>query len=150
MQQVRASIPDPHFPIMIDCYMALTVPYTIELARRIDREVPNGVKWIEEHLPPDDYEGYSEVKRKVGQYNLFTCGEHEYTRYGFRQLLEKKCCDILQPDITWCGGITEAKKIYALASAYVSPFSFPHSSTGFLSLDFSLDCVLFVYFGCAR
>jgi len=42
---------------MIDCYMSLTVPYTIELARRIDREVPNGVKWIEEFLMPDDYEG---------------------------------------------------------------------------------------------
>jgi L-rhamnonate dehydratase len=127
IKQVRASIPDQHFPIMIDCYMALTVPYTIELAKRIDREVPNGVKWIEEHLPPDDYEGYAEVKRQVsgnnlfllmylsiyvsvgwflnvsslcvcifvfgqvGMYNLFTCGEHEYTRYGFRQLLEKKC-----------------------------------------------------------
>ena len=38
VKQVRASIPDPNFPIMIDCYMALTVPYTIELARRIDRE----------------------------------------------------------------------------------------------------------------
>ena len=76
----------------------------------------------------DDYEGYSEVKRKVGQYNLFTCGEHEYTRYGFRQLLEKKCCDILQPDITWCGGITEARRIYALASAYDVP-CIPHGSS---------------------
>ena len=101
--EVRQSV-GPEFPIMIDCYMSLTVPYTIELARRIDREVPGGVKWIEEHLPPDDYEGYAEVKRKAGMWNLFTCGEHEYTRYGFRQLLEKGCCDVLQPDITWCGG----------------------------------------------
>ena len=128
VQQVRASIADPHFPIMIDCYMSLTVPYTIELARRIDREVPNGVKWIEEHLPPDDYDGYAEVKKKVGMYNLFTCGEHEYTRYGFRTLLEKKCCDILQPDITWCGGITEARRISALASAYDIP-CIPHGSS---------------------
>ena len=128
VQQVRASIPDPHFPIMIDCYMSLTVPYTIELARRIDRDVPNGVKWIEEHLPPDDYDGYAEVKAQAGTLNLFTCGEHEYTRYGFRTLLEKKCCDVLQPDITWCGGITEARRIYALASAYDVP-CVPHGSS---------------------
>ena len=128
VKQVRASIPDPNFPIMIDCYMALTVPYTIELARRIDREVPGGVKWIEEHLPPDDYDGYAEVKRVAGAWNLFTCGEHEYTRYGFRQLLEKKCCDVLQPDITWCGGITEARRIYALAAAYDIP-CIPHGSS---------------------
>lgn len=41
--------------------MSLTVNYTVELCRRIDREVPNGVKWVEEFLHPDDYEGYSEV-----------------------------------------------------------------------------------------
>lgn len=35
------------FPLMIDCYMSLTVPYTIELARKIDREVPGGVKWVQ-------------------------------------------------------------------------------------------------------
>ena len=52
---------------MIDCYMALTVPYAVELARRIDREVPGGVKWLEEVLPPDDYEGYAEVKQRVGR-----------------------------------------------------------------------------------
>ncbi len=128
VKQVRESIPDPNFPIMIDCYMSLTVPYTIELARRIDKEVPGGVKWIEEHLPPDDYEGYAEVKRKAGHWNLFTCGEHEYTRYGFRKLLEQKCCDVLQPDITWCGGITEARRIYALAAAYDIP-CIPHGSS---------------------
>ena len=71
------------------------VPYTIELARRIDREVPGGVKWIE-NIAPDDYEGYAEVKRKAGHWNLFTCG-NEYTRYGFRRLIEEKCHDVLQP-----------------------------------------------------
>jgi len=64
------SVVGPEFPLMIDCYMSLTVPYTIELARRINNEVPNGIKWIEEFLSPDDYEGYSEVKKK-SQY-MFT------------------------------------------------------------------------------
>ena len=127
VKEVRESV-GKDFPINIDCYMSLTVPYTIELARRIDREVPGGVKWIEEHLPPDDYEGYAEVKRKAEHWTLFTCGEHEYTRYGFRQLIEKKCCDLLQPDITWLGGITEARRVCALAAAYDMPV-IPHGSS---------------------
>jgi L-alanine-DL-glutamate epimerase-like enolase superfamily enzyme len=45
-------------------------------------------------------------------------GEHEYTRWGFRRLLELGAQDVLQPDIYWAGGITETLKICALASAY--------------------------------
>ena len=126
-KRVRAAV-GPDFPIMIDCYMALTVPYTIELARRIDREVPGGVKWIEEFLPPDQYDGYAEVKRAVGATVLLTTGEHEYTRWGYRLLLEKGCCDVLQPDITWVGGLTEARRIVALAASYDIPV-IPHGSS---------------------
>jgi len=114
----------PDFPIMIDCYMSLTLPYAIELARKCE---PYNVKWIEEALPPDDYEGYSELKKAV-KTTLITTGEHEYTRYGFRTLLEKKCADVLQPDITWCGGMTEARRIVALAAAYDIPI-IPHGSS---------------------
>eukprot|EP00542_Grammatophora_oceanica_P011406 CAMPEP_0194037820 /NCGR_PEP_ID=MMETSP0009_2-20130614/10150_1 /TAXON_ID=210454 /ORGANISM="Grammatophora oceanica, Strain CCMP 410" /LENGTH=203 /DNA_ID=CAMNT_0038680131 /DNA_START=42 /DNA_END=653 /DNA_ORIENTATION=+ len=114
----------PEYPLMIDCYMSLTVPYTIELARRCE---PYNIKWIEETLPPDDYDGYAQVKQKVST-TLLTTGEHEYTRYGFRTLLERKCCDVLQPDITWCGGMTEARRIVALASAYDIPI-IPHGSS---------------------
>mmetsp|Transcript_13865 Transcript_13865/g.22708 ORF Transcript_13865/g.22708 Transcript_13865/m.22708 type:complete len:446 (+) Transcript_13865:164-1501(+) len=114
----------PTFPLMIDCYMSLTLPYAIELARKCD---PYNVKWIEETLPPDDYDGYSELKKAV-KTTLITTGEHEYTRYGFKTLLEKKCVDVLQPDITWCGGITEARRIVALSSAYDIPI-IPHGSS---------------------
>jgi L-rhamnonate dehydratase len=114
----------PDYPLMIDCYMSLTVPYTIELARRVE---PYDVKWIEEFLPPDQYEGYKEVKSKVSS-TLLTTGEHEYTRWGFRQLLESGAVDVLQPDITWCGGMTEARRIVALASAFDCPV-IPHGSS---------------------
>ena len=128
VKAVRASV-GPDFPIMIDCYMSLTVPYTIELARRIDREVPGGVKWIEEYLPPDEYDGYALVRAGVTT-TLLTTGEHEYTRWGYRQLLERKCVDVLQPDITWVGGITEARRVVALASAY-DVMVIPHGSSVF-------------------
>ena len=127
LQRVRAAV-GLDFPLMVDCYMALTVPYTVELARRIDREVPGGVKWLEEFLPPDQYDGYAEVKAKVGNLVMLTTGEHEYTRYGYRKLLESKCCDVLQPDITWMGGLTEARRVVALASAYDIPV-IPHGSS---------------------
>jgi len=126
IKKARAAV-GVDFPLMIDCYMALTVPYTIELARRIDREVPGGVKWLEECLPPDQYEGYAEVKRKVNT-TLMTTGEHEYTRWGYKQLLDLNCCDVLQPDISWLGGITEARRVVALASAY-DKIVIPHGSS---------------------
>ena len=48
---------------------------------------------------------------------LVTTGEHEATRWGFRMLLEMECCDIIQPDVGWCGGLTELIKIADMADA---------------------------------
>jgi len=126
VKEARESV-GPDFRLMIDCYMALTVPYTIRLIRAIE---PFNVYWIEEFLPPDDYDGYEEVKRAVGEKILLTTGEHEYTRYGFRQLIAKKCADILQPDVNWVGGLTEARRIVAMAAAYDIPV-IPHGSSVF-------------------
>src|SRR5499426_3179087 len=116
----------PEFPLMLDCYMALNVPYTIRLAQALK---PYNVRWIEECLPPDDYDGYAELKRKI-DWLLIATGEHEYTRYGFRELIARRCADILQPDINWVGGLTEARRIVAMASAYDLPV-IPHGSSVF-------------------
>ena len=116
----------PDFPLMIDCYMSLSVPYTIALAKALE---PYRIKWLEEFLPPDDYDGYATVKRVVSSC-LLTTGEHEYTRYGFRELIARRCVDILQPDINWVGGLTEARRIVAMASAYDIPVV-PHGSSVF-------------------
>lgn len=113
----------PDFRLMFDCYMALTVPYAIELARALEA---CDVYWLEECLPPDDYDGCSELKASVSSC-LFSGGEHEYTRYGYRELIARKCFDILQPDLTWVGGMTEARRIVAMASAYDIPV-IPHGS----------------------
>lgn len=61
---------------------------------------------------------------------LLTTGEHEYTRYGYRLLLERNAVDVLQPDITWVGGITEARRVVALAAAY-DVMVIPHGSSVF-------------------
>lgn len=116
----------PEFPLMLDCYMALTEPYAVRLAKSLD---PLGLKWMEEYLPPDNYEGYANVRNHLmGSGVLLTTGEHEYSRYGFKQLLDARCVDILQPDITWMGGITEARKVVAMAAA-CDVMVIPHGSS---------------------
>lgn len=84
---------------------------------------------MEECLSPDDYWGYAELRKNVPKGMLITTtGEHEATRWGFRLLLEMKCCVIIQPDVGWCGGITELIKISALADSY-NAMVVPHGSS---------------------
>lgn len=104
-RDMRERCGDPKdFWLAWDCWMSLDVPYTFALAEMCR---PLGMLFIEEHLPPDDYWGYAEVKRRLHGSTLTATGEHEYTRWGFRLLLDMECADILQPDVTWCGGLSE-------------------------------------------
>jgi len=105
----------PDFWLMFDCWMSLDLDYATRLARAAQRY---GLKWIEEALPPDDYWGYAALKKQVPPGMLVTTGEHEATRWGFRMLLEMGCCDVIQPDVGWCGGLSELIKIAALADAH--------------------------------
>ena len=111
----------PDGDIMLDCYMALDVPYTIALAKAV---AEFRVLWIEEPVPPDQIDSYRRIKDALPDI-LITGGEHEYTRYGFRELIEKRAVDILQPDIYRAGGLSELMKIAAMASAYNLPV-IPH------------------------
>jgi L-rhamnonate dehydratase len=113
------------FWLMFDCWMSLELNYAIKLAHAA-REYD--LKWIEEALSPDDYWGYAELKKQAPQGMLVTTGEHEATRWGFRMLLEMGCCDIIQPDVGWCGGLTEIIKISALADAR-GALVIPHGSS---------------------
>ena len=116
----------PGFPLMVDCYMSLDLPYAIDLGRALEKI---GMYWLEECLPPDDIDGYARLKAALPHQRLST-GEHEYTRYGFRELLARRCVDVLQPDVNWVGGITEARRIVAMAAAYDIPV-IPHGSSVF-------------------
>ena len=103
------------FDLMYDCWMSLDVPYAIELAGML---APVRIKWLEECLLPDDYDGLVDV-RNATKTCWLTTGEHEYnTRYGFLEILKRRCVDLVQPDLTWCGGLTEAIKIAKLAKSY--------------------------------
>ncbi|GLK83609.1 L-rhamnonate dehydratase [Ancylobacter defluvii] len=113
------------FWLMYDCWMSLDLNYATKLAHKAHEY---GLKWIEEALSPDDYWGYAELRKNVPKGMLVTTGEHEATRWGFKLLLEMGCCDIIQPDVGWCGGVTELIKISALADAH-SALVVPHGSS---------------------
>ena len=70
---------------------------------------------MEELLSPDDVFGYAELVRRIGgngpQWTRVACGEHEYAEHGFNVLVRNEAAEVLQPDITWCGGLTAAKRI---------------------------------------
>ena len=124
LAEMRSRV-GPDFWLMLDCWMSLDADYALRLAHAAQ---PHGLKWIEEALPPDDYWGYAELRRKAPSGMLVTTGEHEATRWGFRLLLEMGCCDIIQPDVGWCGGLTELIKISALADAH-NTLVVPHGSS---------------------
>ena len=124
LADMRARV-GPDFWLMLDCWMSLDLNYSIRLSQRA---AEHGLKWIEEALSPDDYWGYAELKRNAPKGMLVTTGEHEATRWGFRMLLEMGCCDIIQPDVGWCGGMTELLKIAALADSR-GVMVIPHGSS---------------------
>jgi L-rhamnonate dehydratase len=99
--------------IMLDCYMAFDVEYTVRLAERLR---PYRLKWIEEYLIPEDLEGHAQVRARLPWMTL-AGGEHFSTRLPFRQVIEDRSLDILQPDIHWVGGLTECARICQMADA---------------------------------
>lgn len=113
----------PEFKLKVDCYMSLDVPYAVELAHAI-RHLD--IYWLEECLSPDDIDGHKLLKERA-PFMRWTTGEHEYSRYGFRQLITDRAVDIIQPDVMWVGGLTELLRISAMAAAYDIPVV-PHGS----------------------
>jgi L-rhamnonate dehydratase len=114
------------FWLMLDCWMSLDLDYATRLAQRAWDEC--GLKWIEEALSPDDYWGYAALKKNAPRGLLVTTGEHEATRWGFRMLMDMDCCDIIQPDVGWCGGVTELIKIANYADSR-GVMMVPHGSS---------------------
>ncbi|HVZ98988.1 MAG TPA: L-rhamnonate dehydratase [Caulobacterales bacterium] len=124
LAEMRARCGDD-FWLMLDCWMSLDLEYATRLAEAASA---HKLKWLEEALSPDDYWGYRDLKRAAPKGMWITTGEHEATRWGFKMLLEMGCCDIIQPDVGWCGGVTELIKISDLADQH-GVLMVPHGSS---------------------
>jgi L-alanine-DL-glutamate epimerase-like enolase superfamily enzyme len=83
-------------------------------AIRVARELEElGIHWLEEPFLPDEYEAYAELADTVEL--PVAAGEQDVTVWGFRELVDRAHVDVLQPDVTRCGGITETMRIAELA-----------------------------------
>jgi L-rhamnonate dehydratase len=107
--------------IMTDAYMGWTLDYAKRMLPLLE---PFNLRWLEEPVIPDDIGGYAELK-SYGRIPI-AGGEHEFTLFGFQQLLEKRAVDYVQFDTNRVGGITAARKIAALAEAHQVPV-IPHA-----------------------
>jgi len=99
--------------LMVDANHCFNVPQAINIGRELEKL---GVYWFEEPVSPEDLDGYVEVSRSLDM--AVAGGENEFTKFSFREILERRAMDIVQPDVCAAGGITEGKKIAALAQAH--------------------------------
>ena len=106
----------PDVDIMLDVWMSWNKPYTLEFARRVAHL---DIKWIEEPVLPDKIALCAEI-HAASPVPIAT-GEHEYTRWGQKELLDAGASDYLQADTYWAGGLSEMVKICTLASTYDIP-----------------------------
>src|SRR5262245_61400392 len=112
----------PDVELMLDTNCPWSPQDAIRMARAL---VPYRLFWLEEPVwPPEDYAGLALVAAATD--TPIALGENESTLYGFRDIVERRAGDILQPSITKVGGISEFKKIVALAQAANVPIA-PHS-----------------------
>src|SRR5579871_6122047 len=120
VRTVRETVGDG-IDIMADAYMGWNLDYAKRMLPLLE---PFHLRWLEEPVIPDDIHGYAELK-SYGRIPI-AGGEHEFTLYGFRELLEAHALDYIQFDTNRVGGITQARKIAALAEAHSVPV-IPHA-----------------------
>ncbi|MYE26819.1 MAG: mandelate racemase/muconate lactonizing enzyme family protein [Chloroflexi bacterium] len=117
---VRAAI-GADMQLMVDANHAYSLSEALSFARQIEEL---DISFFEEPVSPEDYEGYRELRQRSPI--PIAGGECEYLLAGFRHLLSNRCVDIAQPDICGAGGLTETKRIAALATAFQTNV-LPHS-----------------------
>ena len=131
VQAVRAALGEE-----IDILSDANAAYSLADARRVMPALDEaGVGWLEEPFPPHDHRRYREA-RSFGIIPL-AAGENHYTRFEFHRLIEDGVVTIVQPDLSKTGGVTEAQRIAALASAWKLSIN-PHTSLTGLNVAASI------------
>ncbi|HEV7277530.1 MAG TPA: mandelate racemase/muconate lactonizing enzyme family protein [Devosiaceae bacterium] len=102
--------------LMVDANHCYSMREALPLGRELERL---NVSWFEEPLAPEDRRGYCELRQALDI--CIAGGEAEFTRWGFRDLIEGRCVDLLQPEVCGLGGITEYQKVLALAHSHFVP-----------------------------
>ena len=120
---VREAV-GPEIELLVEMHGRFNPATAIEIARLLEPYEPS---WVEEPVPPDNLRALKKASEKI---NLpVATGERLHTRGEYRELFELQACDIIQPDITHCGGLLETKKIAAWADTYYMLIA-PHNVGG--------------------
>ncbi len=126
-RQIRKAVGD-RMEIMVEGHGLWSLPASQKIARALEEFKP---AWLEDLMRADDIDALAELRRST------TCpilaSEYLATRYEYKPLLEKQAADIVMIDPTWAGGITESKKVCAMAEVYKRPVAM-HDCTGPLTL----------------
>jgi galactonate dehydratase len=107
--------------LAIDCHGQFDVPSAITLARAVE-----GLRllWLEEPVPAENIDALAQVRASTS--TVICTGENQYTRWEFMELLQRKACDVIMPDLAKVGGMMEAKRISEIADAFYVPVA-PHN-----------------------
>ena len=104
--------------LLVDAGQCYTnFPWTYDTAFRVCKKLEDcDLYWLEEPLHPDDLDGYARLTANTAF--PIVAGENEFTRYGFKELIERPAVDMIQPDVTRTGGISECRRVAAMAAAH--------------------------------
>lgn len=119
--------------IMVDCHARPSPRMGHLFAAALE---PYGLYWLEEPCWPEAMDDIALIQRSVT--TPIATGERLVSQHAFRELLEKRACSVIQPDITHCGGLSEARRIAAMAEAYRVALA-PHNPQGPVSTAASLE-----------
>jgi galactonate dehydratase len=123
IQRIRKAVGD-EMEIALDLSSKWNLPCSLQIAHSLE---PYGILYLEDPMLPDNLEAYSTLARET---SIPICNsERLATRYRFREMFEAKAVDVVMYDVTWCGGISEARKISDMADTYKIPTS-PHTGGG--------------------
>lgn len=127
IETIRTSLPD-HVDLAVDLHGRFSPAMAIRIAKELE---PYGILFLEEPCLPENVDAMATIARSTTI--PIASGERLFTRWGFRELLEKQAVAVVQPDTCHCGGILEATRIAAMAEVYYAAVA-PHNPLGPISL----------------
>jgi galactonate dehydratase len=115
------------YPKNFDLAVDMHARYDAGTGKRVAKELePFKLMWLEEPVPAENIDAMRDIRASTS--TPIACGENVYMRWGFRELLEKRAVDIIEPDFQKTGGLLEARKIADMAHTYYVPVA-PHAVT---------------------
>ncbi|MBA3520303.1 MAG: mandelate racemase/muconate lactonizing enzyme family protein [Rhizobiales bacterium] len=117
VEDIRRTVGD-RMDIAIEGHSRWDLPAATRIARALE---PYDVMWLEEIMPPDNVDAYVRLKSAT---RVPLCqSERVFTRFGFRPWIERNATDIVMMDLSWGGGLTEGRKVAAMADTAYLPFT---------------------------